>query len=611
MKRRPPWRWLVRGLLWVGAVGLIALPGSRSPAFTFFTYGGAVVTWPGAHSLRFLSPSTFPQGSVPEQLILEAMGLWNLVPGSDFLYSYSRLDQDYPIDNFDGYNDTAAVPASLLDPGVLGVTFLVNNGSDWYDMDIVFADVPVGVGYTFDPNPDCHIVDNPMPVNGFSFLLVAVHELGHAIGLGHDPVGDESPGAPWFVATMNPRYPSGGTLGQENIVELHADDRNGARYLYPHSGPSGPPYVDVALSGYAAGAVLGRAEPLTFAPAGAYPGESVTARSVIENLGSTHEFSVRQGFYLSADAHINVGDQLLGFLSWDLAMGDAFQFDVEIPLPVDFAAGDYYLGAIIDDLNQIAERYEDNNAASYCQPLTILKRAPQINPLAQQNIACSASFTGPTPTLTLPLNMSPVTWSLDAPPAGMTIHPATGVISWPQPVHSPFPYFVTLRATNTAGSGTQTLILGVLADAPVIAPLADVNVSCAPAFVGPTPAVTSPGCMWPVIQWSLDAAPPGVTINSATGVISWPNPEPAPTPYNVTLRAFNAVGSGTRTFGLHVTAGDFTGDGAVGMTDAAAWVDCLTGPLAPLAPGCSCGDTDGDGDFDLRDVRFLINAFAP
>jgi hypothetical protein len=43
----------------------------------------------------------------------------------------------------------------------------------------------------------------------------------------------------------------------------------------------------------------------------------------------------------------------------------------------------------------------------------------------------------------------------------MTIHATTGVVTWTDPVASPFTYIIIVRATNGAGQGTQNLFLSV------------------------------------------------------------------------------------------------------------------------------------------------------
>lgn len=591
--------------LMAGCGGLMALS-DRAAGFSWFQFGGQNVIWTGAASTRYLSPSTFPPGSDPDTMILESMGLWNIVPSCNFNYSYIRNAQDFPIDHNDGFSDTAAVPTSSLDPGVLGVTYLVNSGRFWFDMDMVFSDLPEGVGYNFDPNPACAVVTTPTPNNGFSFLLVAVHEMGHALGLGHDPIGNEAPGTAWLAATMNPRYPSGGPIGQENIIELHTDDRNGARFLYPHSGPAEPPYIDVAESGYSFGSIIGKAVPVFFSPTTVPPGGQFTARSVIENLGTVNHFSVRQGYYLSGDPLIETSDMLIGDVLWDLAFQDAIDFDVDIDLPQDIAAGTYYFGTIFDDLNQVNELYEDNNAASYCAPLTVTRLMPVINDIFQSFAVCGQAHTGPTPTVTHPINMAPLTWSIDNPQPGMTINPASGVISWPSPTPSPFPYQIFIRATNSAGSATKSMFIGVTNATPVISAIPpQAWSSCAGSYSGPTPSVTNPGCMNPILNWSLDSGPPGMTINFSTGVVSWPAPVAAATPYGVMIRATNAVGNGTLTWMLSITSGgDLNGDEAVTIDDVAGFVDVLI----DLDPGqIPEADMNCDGLADGRDVAAFVD----
>jgi hypothetical protein len=430
-------------------------------SYSWFQYGGIDVVWPGGQSVRWLSPTTFPEGSETDTLILASMGAWNLVPAADFEFFYDRPPQDFPIDNFDGYSDTIAVPAGDLDPGVLGATYMVNDGAAWFDMDMVFADVPDGVGWTFDTAPDCDVLANPAPSNGYVFLIVAQHEMGHALGLGHDPIGDEAPGTPWFIGTMNPRYPSGGTLGDEHIIELHTDDRTGTRYLYPHGGPSEPPYVDLANAEYTTSDVLGKAAPVFFDPLIIAPAEEITIRSVIENFGTTNEFYVPMGFYLSVDDRITSADLLLGGVDWDLPMDDAYDFDAIIDMPADLAAGLYYVGTILDDGDTVTEEWEDNNIVLYCEQLEVIQLQPEINALGGDVTDDSGPYVGPAPTVTKPLNMAPITWSLDNPEPGMTMNPATGVITWPAPIASSFQYVLIVRATNDAGSDTELFLLGV------------------------------------------------------------------------------------------------------------------------------------------------------
>ena len=445
----------------VAAIGLLLVTGDRAPGFSYFVVGSQAVIWPSAQALRYLSPTAFPAGSAADVLIREAMGQWSSVPACDFQYFFSRPAQDFPVDHFDGFSDTVAVPPQELDPGIISVSFMVNNGAEWFDVDTVFNNFPLNTGWTFDPNPSCDLITAPVPANGFSFLLVALHEMGHTLGLGHDPLDGVPPGTPWRVATMNGVYPHGGPVGQENIIELHTDDRNGARFLYPHSGPSNPPVTDLANTSYIPGAVPGQFVPAPFDPPIVDLGDLLTVRGVIENFGTTSEFFVHHGFYLSADEQIDTSDTLIGETLWDLAFTDAFEFEAIMSVDADLAPGSYYVGSILDDLDDVLELHEDNNAASSCSVLLVRQLSPVIDALPQETAVAGEPYTGPTPTVTHPVNMGPITWSLDAPPPGMVIDPGAGVITWPDPIESPFLYAILFRATNGSGTGTQTLFLGV------------------------------------------------------------------------------------------------------------------------------------------------------
>ena len=584
-------------ILLAATVGAAIIGGDGVYGFSYFQYGGVNVVWYGGQSIRCLSPTCFPDGSDEQLLMLGAMGLWNLAPASGFEYFWAPHEPN-PLDNYDGINDTIAAE---LDPGVLGVTYMVNYMDEWYDMDQVFSPYPAGAGWTLDTNPDCITVTNPDSY-GFSLLLVATHELGHALGLGHDPIGNEAPGTSWFIGTMNPRYPAGGPIGDNNIVELHTDDRDGMRFLYPGS----ETLVDLATPGYTTGPSLGKAVPVYFTPSTIVSGQELTVRSVIENFGTVGVNNIRQGFYLSADMVVDTNDLLLGNTLWNLPLGGAYEFEAAIGLP-DLLPGTYYIGTMLDDLGQVTEEYEDNNNVVYCEALTIGRAAPVILPLSQQIITCDHPFTGPTPQVTYPINMAPITWSLDNPQSGMTINPTTGVISWPNPIKSPFIYELDIRATNSAGTAITTLRLGIHQAAPRIVAIPDVELPCRQPYTGPIPALTAPDCMNPILSWSLITYPPGMTINPSSGQVSWPISTAGD--HTVAIQASNEVGSGTETWVIHGGAGggDLSGNGTVGPEDIQPFVRVLLGQNPGPGYHAEQADTNCDGVTDGRDIQAFMD----
>ncbi|HRX87354.1 MAG TPA: CARDB domain-containing protein, partial [Phycisphaerae bacterium] len=487
--------------------------------------------------------------------------------------------------------------------------YMVSYADIWYDMDMVFSDFPEGAGWHMLADPDCEVTGNPEPDNGFSFYLVSLHELGHALGLGHDPIGDEPAGSAWTIGTMNPAHPAGGPVGNQNIVELHTDERRGMRFLYPGAAN---PQMDLANSGYSSkGPRLGKAVPSFFTPQTITPGADLTLWATYENFGTLPASNVRHAFYLSTDPTIDTTDMLLGYLDFNIVTNARTEYAAATDIP-DLPAGTYYVGSILDSLEQVAEVYEDNNQADYCDPLVIAQAVPTFNGFNQYVITCDQPFTGPTPQVPYPVNMAPITWSLDNPQPGMTVDPATGVIHWPAPVKSPFIYEIVLRAANGAGSSTQTLRLGVQQAAPRITAIANHATKCGAAYTGPTPTLAAPACMSPVLGWSLVNGPPGMTINPSSGVVSWPEVIPGQGPYIVTIRAINDVGEATESWLLYVGSadGDLDANGLVNLDDVELFTPCIGGPRTSPTTGCVCADFDQDNDVDLRDYARLALVYS-
>ena len=148
---------------------------------------------------------------------------------------------------------------------------------------------------------------------------------------------------------------------------------------------------------------------------------------------------------------------------------------------------------------------------------------------------------------------APVTWSLAAGPAGMTIDPAAGAVSWSNPTSQGSPHTVTIRASNAAGSDDESWLLTVntVAVAPVIADIPDASHTAGSAYTGPEPALTAGTAP---VTWLLVSGPAGMTIDSLTGRVSWALPTTAGSPHTITIRASNAAGSDDESWQLTVNA---------------------------------------------------------
>jgi len=177
--------------------------------------------------------------------------------------------------------------------------------------------------------------------------------------------------------------------------------------------------------------------------------------------------------------------------------------------------------------------------------LTVLY-GPDINNISPQTVAEGSLYTGPSPVL---LQGAPATWSIVAAPSGMDIEASSGIMSWSNPIYSPTPYSITLRADNNCGSGEVTWLLTVVIP-PVIENIPDATIASGTVYTGPTPVLVQDT----FVTWSLIDKPTGMTINSSTGVVNWPNPTKTGSPHAVTIRATNQAGTDDEIWLLTVLA---------------------------------------------------------
>ena len=111
-----------------------------------------------------------------------------------------------------------------------------------------------------------------------------------------------------------------------------------------------------------------------------------------------------------------------------------------------------------------AVRLRASNAAgtddvSYELTVAPTPSVPVINAMTDQAAGPGSTYVGPSPWLVS--GTKPVTWSLVDAPAGMSVDPETGVVTWPNATHEGSPHRVALRATNVLGWDDESWTVSV------------------------------------------------------------------------------------------------------------------------------------------------------
>jgi len=167
-------------------------------------------------------------------------------------------------------------------------------------------------------------------------------------------------------------------------------------------------------------------------------------------------------------------------------------------------------------------------------------------------------------------------------------------------------YFVRIDEVN-APTGSQMYEFSVTLAAPCMAPdilpiptqyaSCGLNFSYTPSATGETPPYL----------WTLFNGPPGMMINSSTGEITWPDPDPSMSPYSAAVLAAAICGAGADLEEITVSVGyaDFAPDGVITAADIPGMVArLLDGSLA--AQDCSA-DLNTNGIVDGEDIAVFLD----
>lgn len=207
-------------------------------------------------------------------------------------------------------------------------------------------------------------------------------------------------------------------------------------------------------------------------------------------------------------------------------------------------------------LNDVTVRVEDGQGGVVTQAFTINVRGvnhpPEINSLpdttADMGIEYSYDVDATDP------DGDPLTYFLDTFPAGMTIDENAGLVSWIPTVDQLGPNPVILRVEDgRGGTATQSFTINVLIvnHPPVITSVPDTTAIAGEQYEYDVEATDPDG---DTVTYSLMTSPVGMTIDGATGLISWIPAEGQVGANPVTVNVADDEGeTDTQTFTISVT----------------------------------------------------------
>lgn len=365
----------------------VVLSGGTLPLFAYGYHQcvGYSIRWDSNYQSLKAANVSFPD-TTTRNALAAAIGSWNFAPGTQFYFglSFENLSaatmpnwSNEVIFASTGFDDEYAITHWWSTCGTLRETDIHFNANQTW---------------TFDQNPTTLPVSYSSPL---SFPLVAVHEVGHAIGLKHQTN---------TMAMMAPYYPSGGIVGQgaQQHFQPLADDVHGVRVGYGTACCTAQ--RDVYASAYRNYSDVSTG-PIT-PPSLVYRGRRSSFPFTIGNRGTSNE-TVPLAFYLSTDRYIDGSDHHVGTATVSLAPGATSQHETAgVDVPASLPPGNYYFGYIIDPYNGIGETDELNNAValatatqvpSYTPPTACFTRNPLTGPaplLVNFNATCSSDVDG-------------------------------------------------------------------------------------------------------------------------------------------------------------------------------------------------------------------------
>ena len=310
---------------------------------------GKPLYWESSHVEMSINANSIASGSIEDLRLREAIAEWNRFSfrGSRFYFTVttgtaSHVNLSDKVSAVGWAEDLYFITHNLPAAAAAVTWTSYHSGGDLISADIVFRR-----SFTWD-------YDSDYPCsNGLNFKQVAIHELGHALGLDHEV------DVPCIMGPAAVRQ----FLGENHDVTPMADDLAGNRAIYwlPALG-----MVDLAAG----------VHPGFESPTGStlQTGESSSMSYAVHNLSSFADPVVDVSFYLSKDRNIGSSDDTrLVTISIKINSGSVASGRTPITIPERLQPGTYYLGYIVDPNNALQETNESNNKSDFCSAVSIIQ----------------------------------------------------------------------------------------------------------------------------------------------------------------------------------------------------------------------------------------------
>lgn len=336
-------------------------------AFHYRTCDGDSVVWDSNPDRFRISDVSFPSGSSFRTAIEDVVNDFNLNP-SNF-----QIDLKYDERYVRVGGAQSEVWASRDHEAHLGHDAII--WVSWTCREIKTIDIVFNADSVWTSGTDKTVMER-YGGSAISFRASLMHELGHAIGLLHE--GDE-------YNSMGQAREHLHTNCSEARAYLGEDASDGAVFLYGANASSGEDVGvvhwkwnrEVAFGGtgydysdHTRTRIHPVSEPIISWFEDEEPiylirnGQTIEVEFTFENNGNSRQRHVPIGFYLSTNACItDYYDQRIGGFVADLGRNQVWTTTRRITLPDDLEGSRYYyIGAIIDELDDLDEFNEENNA---------------------------------------------------------------------------------------------------------------------------------------------------------------------------------------------------------------------------------------------------------